>query len=183
MGVDLTEPLTYFMAGWGLTTTIGNIMESSSESSTIQVAGKILQQAAYASAVFLVQVFDGDDPVLAASITLLTPLLTFGLKKIAHINNLPNFEMFLNGLDKALAIAGKIMGCAIMIFGYNCSLCISSPLSFLFLGLFALNFIIYTKQIFSHFRPHNIQANSQKNGQIDFFKEQTHQIISESPIT
>ncbi|MGD2168704.1 MAG: hypothetical protein PVI40_00485 [Chlamydiota bacterium] len=155
----LTKPLMYWAASIGLSTTVGNFIETSSESTISQIAGKIFQQPA--SVVFLMASASSLDlGDVGAGVALITPLLTYGMQKIANLSHLPKLEKFFSVLDRVLTIAGKVMSCAIIIFGYYTSTSIASPLSFLFLGLFALNAVLYTKQLTPYFYSSKDQVNS-----------------------
>ncbi len=156
--IYLDKPIMYLMATAGLSSTVGNFIETDSESSIGKVVGKILQQPAV-SILLMNEVSDLDldlglrSYILLGSVGLAMPLLTLGMQKIANIANLPTLEKFFSTLDKVLSIAAKVMSCGAMIFGYKLSISLSSPLILLFLSLFALNAVLYTKQLMHYFQP------------------------------
>ncbi len=159
----LDRPFMYLMAATGLSSTAGNFIETRPESSTSKIAGKILQQPAFS--LFTMSIVSGfyyrnEITILSGCIGLIAPLITHGMQKIANIANLPKLEKFFSTLDKVLSIAAKVMSCGAMIIGYNLSASLSSPLILLFIGLFALNAVLYTKQLMPYFQNSKAQVNS-----------------------
>ncbi len=157
--IYLHDLIMYLEASVGVSSAAGNLMETSSESSITRVAGKILQQPA--SSIFLMaaasELYLSDLSIISlGSVGLTMPLLTYGIQKIANIGNLPKLEKLFSALDKVWMIAAKIMSCVIMIFGCGLSMHLSSPLSILFIALFALN----AKQLISYFHSPKPQVNS-----------------------